>query len=162
PTDHSALRAFPTRRSSDLSEGGKITADQGRNALIVSGDPAVRQTLTGLISAFDIDALAGQSYALFPAGDKAPDRLAAELEKVLRIDNDGPLSGIVRVVPMSRVNAVLVVSAQPRYIDEARRFLGLERRVEGRQPAGGTSITSRTGRAPISKTCCNGRSRHAM
>src|SRR5436853_3238766 len=31
---------------------------------------------------------------------------------------------------MSRVNAVLVVSAQPRYIDEARRFLGLERRVE--------------------------------
>ncbi|TMK26881.1 MAG: type II secretion system protein GspD [Alphaproteobacteria bacterium] len=113
-----------------VSEGGKITADQGRNALIVSGDPAVRQTLTGLISAFDIDALAGQSYALFPAGDKAPDRLAAELEKVLRIDNDGPLSGIVRVVPMSRVNAVLVVSAQPRYIDEARRFLGLERRVE--------------------------------
>src|SRR5205085_12141825 len=57
-------------------------------------------------------------------------KLAAELEKVLRIDNDGPLSGIVRVVPMSRVNAVLVVSAQPRYIDEVRRFLGLERRVE--------------------------------
>jgi len=113
-----------------VSEGGKITADQGRNALIVSGDPAVRQTMTGLISAFDIDALAGQSYALFPAGDKAPDRLAAELEKALRIDNDGPLSGIVRIVPMSRVNAVLVVSAQPRYIDEARRFLGLERRVE--------------------------------
>jgi len=113
-----------------VAEGGKITADQGRNALIVSGDPAVRQTLTGLISAFDIDALAGQSYALFPAGDKAPDRLAAELEKALRIDNDGPLSGIVRIVPMSRVNAVLVVSAQPRYIDEARRFLGLERRVE--------------------------------
>src|SRR5205814_10305781 len=111
-------------------EGGKITADQGRNALIVSGDPAVRQTLTGLISAFDIDALAGQSYALFPAGDKAPDRLAAELEKVLRIDNDGPLSGIVRVVPMSRVNAVLVVSAHPRYSDEGRRLLGLERRVQ--------------------------------
>src|SRR5947208_616071 len=113
-----------------IADGGKITADTGRNALIVSGDAAVRQTLTGLIGAFDIDALAGQSYALFPAGDKAPDRLAAELEKVLRIDNDGPLSGIVRVVPMSRVNAVLVVSAQPRYIDEARRFLGLERRVE--------------------------------
>src|SRR5437763_14121767 len=38
-----------------VSEGGKITADQGRNALIVSGDPAVRQTLTGLISAVDIE-----------------------------------------------------------------------------------------------------------
>jgi general secretion pathway protein D len=31
---------------------------------------------------------------------------------------------------MQRVNAVLVVSVQPRYIDQARRFLGLERRVE--------------------------------
>jgi general secretion pathway protein D len=31
---------------------------------------------------------------------------------------------------MQRVNAVLVVSTQPRYIDQARRFLGLERRVE--------------------------------
>ena len=113
-----------------VAEGGKIIPDQGRNALIVSGDPNVRQALLGLISAFDIDALAGQTYALFPAGEKAPDKLAAELEKALRIDAEGPLSGIVRVVPMQRVNAVLVVSAQPRYIDEARRFLGLERRVE--------------------------------
>jgi general secretion pathway protein D len=113
-----------------VAEGGKITADTGRNALIVSGDPAVRQTLTSLIQAFDIDALAGQSYALFPAGNGTPDKLAAELEKVLRTDGEGPLSGIVRVVPMQRVNAVLVVSSQPRYIDQARRLFGLEGRVE--------------------------------
>jgi general secretion pathway protein D len=113
-----------------VAEGGKITADTGRNALIVSGDPAVRQTLTSLIQAFDIDALAGQSYALFPAGNGTADKLAAELEKVLRTDGEGPLSGIVRVVPMQRVNAVLVVSSQPRYIDQARRLFGLEGRVE--------------------------------
>jgi general secretion pathway protein D len=52
------------------------------------------------------------------------------LEKVLRTEGEGPLAGVVRVVPMQRVNAVLVVSTQPRYIDQARRFLGLERRVE--------------------------------
>jgi len=113
-----------------VTEGGKIAADSARNALIVSGDSAVRQTLTGLIRAFDIDSLAGQSYAVFPAGDSSPDKLASELEKVFRSENDGPLSGVVRVLPMERVHAVLVVSAQPRYIDEARRFLGLERRVE--------------------------------
>jgi general secretion pathway protein D len=113
-----------------VAEGGKISADPGRNALIVSGDPAVRQTLAGLIRAFDIDILAGQSYALFPAGTGSPDKLAGELEKVFRTDGEGPLSGVVRVVPMQRVNAVLVVSNQPRYIDSARRFFGLERRVE--------------------------------
>src|SRR4029077_8054488 len=50
-----------------IAQGGKITAEPGRNALIVSGDTAVRQTLASLIRAFDIDVLAGQSYALFPA-----------------------------------------------------------------------------------------------
>jgi general secretion pathway protein D len=113
-----------------VSEGGKITADANRNALIVSGDTTVRQTLTGLIRAFDIDMLAGQSYALFPAGSGNPDKLAAELEKVFRTDGEGALSGVVRVIPMQRVNAVLVVSNQPRYIEQARRFLGLQRRVE--------------------------------
>jgi len=113
-----------------VAEGGKITADPGRNALIVSGNAAVRQTLLGLIGAFDIDALAGQSYALFPADKSSPEKIASELEKVLRTEGEGPLAGVVRVVPMQRVNAVLVVSTQPRYIDQARRFLGLERRVE--------------------------------
>ncbi|MBV9016395.1 MAG: type II secretion system secretin GspD [Alphaproteobacteria bacterium] len=113
-----------------VAEGGKIGADPGRNALLVSGDPAVRQTLSALIRAFDIDVLAGQSYALFPAGSSTPEKVAAELEKVFRSEGEGALSGVVRVIPMQRVNAVLVVSNQARYIDDARRFLGLERRVE--------------------------------
>ena len=113
-----------------VAEGGKVNADPGRNALIVSGNPAVRQTLAGLIGAFDIDVLVGQSYALFPAGEGNPDKLAQDLEKVFRTEGEGPLSGMVRIVPMHRVNAVLVVSSQPRYLDQARRFLSLERRVE--------------------------------
>jgi general secretion pathway protein D len=113
-----------------VSEGGKITADAGRNALIVSGNPTVRQALSAMIAAFDIDVLAGQTFALFPAGDATPDKLAGELEKVLRSDGESALSGVVRVIPMQRVNAVLVVSSQPRYIDAARRFFNLERRAE--------------------------------
>jgi general secretion pathway protein D len=113
-----------------IAEGGKITADPGRNALLVSGDTAVRETLVGLIRAFDIDILAGQSYALFPVGDSNPATLAGELEKVFQSQGEGPLGGVVRVLPMERVNAVLVVSSQPRYIDAAKRFAGLMNRVE--------------------------------
>src|SRR5215813_3181450 len=67
-----------------VAEGGKITADPGRNALVINGDAAVRQTLVSLIRAFDIDILAGQSYALFPVGDGNPGQLAGELEKVFQ------------------------------------------------------------------------------
>src|SRR4029077_12957609 len=113
-----------------VAEGGKISADPGRNALLVRGDAAVRGTLTSLIRAFDIDLLAGQSYALFPAGDSDPAKLASELERVLQAQGEGALAGIVRVLPMARVNAVLVVSSQPRYIDAAKRFVSLMQRAE--------------------------------
>jgi general secretion pathway protein D len=113
-----------------VAEGGKISADPGRNALIVRGDASVRQTLVGLIRAFDIDILAGQSYALFPAGDGDPTKIAGEIERVLQAQGEGALGGLVRVLPMARVNAVLVVSSQPRYIDAAKRFVGLMNRVE--------------------------------
>ena len=113
-----------------VAEGGKIGADPGRNALIISGDAAVRQTLAGLARAFDIDILAGQSYAIFPVRDGDPAKRAAEFERVLQAQSEGALAGVVRVLPMDRVNAVLVVSSQSRYVDAARRFFGLANQVE--------------------------------
>jgi len=113
-----------------VGQGGKIAADAARNALLVSGDAAVRQTLVGLVRAFDIDILSGRSYALFPIGDGDPAKLSGELEKILQAQTEAPLSGIVQVMPMERVNAVLVVSAQPRYLDAAERFFRLSQRVE--------------------------------
>jgi len=113
-----------------VAEGGKIAADPAPNALIVSGDAAVRQTLVGLIRAFDIDILAGQSYALFPVGDSDPAKRASEFERVLQAQAEGALGGIVRVVPMDRgqCRSRRVVAA--RYIDAARRFFRLTNQLE--------------------------------
>src|SRR5712691_1760600 len=113
-----------------VGEGGKITADPGRNALLVSGPEVIRRTLIDMVRAFDVNTLSGQSYALFPVRDGTPDKLAGELEKAFRAEAEGPLAGVVRVLPMARINAVLVVSSQPRYIDEARRLVKLARRAE--------------------------------
>jgi len=113
-----------------VGEGGKIAADPARNAILVTGDAAVRETLVGLIRAFDIDLLSGRSYALFPVGDGDPTKIAGELEKVMQAQSDASLGGIVQVLPMEQVNAVLVVSSQPHYIDDARRFFALAERVE--------------------------------
>lgn len=113
-----------------VAAGGKIAADPNRNALIVSGDAAVRQTLVGLIRSFDVDVLAGQSFVLFPVGDADLGKTAAALEKAVRAEADGPLAGVVRVIPLERVNAVLVASSQPRYLEAAKRFFSLTTRAE--------------------------------
>ncbi len=113
-----------------VQNGGRIVADSGRNALIISGDPSTRQTLAGLVAAFDVDVLAGQSYALFPVNNGDAKDFAASLGDAIR-GSGGGLAGVVRVVPMARINAVLVVSAQPRYIDDVRRVLRLVERSRG-------------------------------
>ncbi len=108
-----------------VANGARITPDASRNALLISGDPGVRATLVNLVQAFDIDILAGQSYALLPATAGDAKDFASALQDAFRAQGGGALAGQVRIVPMARINAVLVVSSQPRYIDDARRVYAL-------------------------------------
>jgi len=110
-----------------VQSGGRIVADPGRNALIISGDPATRQTLVTLVRAFDVDLLAGQSYALFPVPSGEAKDFASALQDAFK-GQGGALAGLVRVMPMQRIGAVLVVSSQPRYIEETRRIYALVER----------------------------------
>jgi general secretion pathway protein D len=108
-----------------VGEGGKIAADPARNALLISGEPAAREGLIGLVRAFDINVLAGQSYALLPVSSGGVKDFASALQDAFRGQNGGALAGLVRVIPLSRINAVLVVSPQQRYIEEARKVYAL-------------------------------------
>jgi len=104
-----------------VGEGGKIVADAGRNALLISGDPSARASLLGLVQTFDTDILGRQSYALLPVSVGDVKDFASALQDAMRGQSGGALAGMVRVVPLTRINAVLVVSPQSRYIDQARR-----------------------------------------
>jgi general secretion pathway protein D len=112
-----------------LQNGGKIAANPGTNTLVVVGDPATREALIALIRTFDVDSLAGQSYALFPvtAGD-AQDTSSA-LQTAFRTQSGGALAGVVRVVPMQTISSVLVIASQYAYIEDARRVFTLIERV---------------------------------
>ena len=107
-----------------VGQGSKVTAVPGSNALLIAGDPQARNTLLDMISAFDVDALAGQSYVLLPVESGTAKDMASSLQDALRGQNK-TLADIVRVIPMSRVDAVLVTSPQPSYITAARRLFAL-------------------------------------
>jgi general secretion pathway protein D len=101
--------------------GSRIVAVPASNSLIISGEPAQRDALVDLVRAFDIDALAGQSYALFPVENGAAADFADALKQAFRAQTGGTLASQIRVVAMARVNAVLVIANAPAYIDQARR-----------------------------------------
>jgi general secretion pathway protein D len=108
-----------------VGNGARIVPDPASNALLISGDPADRAALTGLVQAFDTDILAGQSYALLPVPEGAAKDFSASLQEAFRAQGKAGLAGVVRVVPLDRINSVLVIAPQPRYIDDARRVYAL-------------------------------------
>jgi general secretion pathway protein D len=108
-----------------VGDGARVIAEPNRNALLISGEPGARATIVSMVRAFDTDLLANQSYALFPVTSDDPGKVATDLQKAFQTEGEGALSGLVRIIPMERVNAVLVVSAQRKYIDDAKRLFAL-------------------------------------
>lgn len=111
-----------------LHSGGHIVAAPSGNAVVVTGDPATRASLVDLVHAFDTDVLAGRSYALFPVTSGDTQELATALETALASKKGQSMAERVQVVPMSRIESVMVIAAQPYLIDAARRVFDV---VEG-------------------------------
>jgi general secretion pathway protein D len=108
--------------------GARVVAIAGANSLLISGEPAQRDALAALVGAFDVDMLAGQSYALFPVENGDAADVADALKQAFRAQQGGSLASQIRVVPMARVNAVLVIANASHYIDEARRAFSVMER----------------------------------
>ena len=105
--------------------GGVLQADAARNVLIVSGPAADLAGFAELVRQFDVDWLGGKSFALFPLRVGQVRDVAVELQAILdeRDDAPGPLSGLVRIVPIERLNAILVIASQPTYVRQMREWI---------------------------------------
>ncbi|WP_086650928.1 type II secretion system secretin GspD [Acetobacter cibinongensis] len=104
--------------------GGHVAADPDSNTIILSGDPATRETLTELVHTFDTDTLAGQSYLLLPATTGTVSELSQALKNALgvrRTSGDGTGTESIRLFPMPSIDSILVTARQPRLIEDARR-----------------------------------------
>ena len=109
-----------------------VSADNARNTITLSGNSQDIATMMDAISVFDIDVMKGMSFALVPVKTSQPQVIAEELRSVFSTDREGPMAGMVRFIPNSQLNAVLVMSPQPEYLSRAetwvRRF---DARAEG-------------------------------
>jgi len=108
--------------------GARIVAVPAANALVIAGEPAQRDALENLVRAFDVDELAGQSYALLPVRDGDAADFATAFSQAFRSQQGGQLASLIKVVPLARINAVLIVASQPRYLADARRVYAVVER----------------------------------
>ena len=114
-------------------QGGVLQADDGRHTITLRGTPQDIATMEEVIAMFDIDTMRGMSFALVPVKSGDADTIADDLRKVFGADDkDGPMKGMVRFISNKRLASILVISAQPAYLDRARVFIQrLDARAQG-------------------------------
>jgi len=111
---------------------GSLRADDTRNLLIFTGTGTNARDLMDMVEVFDVDWMRGMSFALFPVEVAEVKNLVRELETVFLQDGKSPLAGLIRFVPIERLNAVLAISPQAAYLDRAQTWIErLDRGVEG-------------------------------
>jgi general secretion pathway protein D len=116
---------------------GTVRIDTVRNLVILAGNERELKHLIDTIELFDVDWLSGYSVGLYPMRSADVKTVAQDFEKLFAAvgpaGGAAPLAGVVRVIPVERMNAFLIVTTQPRYLEIARTWL------ERLDQAGGTS-----------------------
>jgi len=100
-----------------------VRPDELRNMLILSGTERELRHLMETIDMFDIDWMAGMSAGVFTLQNSDVKSVMAELEKLVGDRNTSPITGILKIVPIERMNALLVVTPQPAYLEEVKKWI---------------------------------------
>lgn len=109
-----------------LVKNGSVTADPRLGLLLVSGPAPERQAAADLLRGFDVDWMAGRSAGLFPLTQASPGPLVRELEAILGAQGEADPS--LRLLPVDRLNAVLVIASDAARLETAA---GWVRRLDG-------------------------------
>ncbi len=108
-----------------LAPGRGLIVDEARNLLLFRGPGVEANDLVHFIDLFDVDWMEGMSFALLPLANANVGDVIVELDTIFGQDGSAPeaMRGVVRFLPIERMNAVLVVSEQPVYLERARDWV---------------------------------------
>ena len=115
-----------------------VRVDEVRNLVILAGNQKELRHLLDTVELFDVDWLAGFSIGIFPVRSADVKSLVADLDKVFGATATGPLAGLVRVIPIERLNSLLIVTTQPKYLESARSWMERLDQIGG--TSGGTRL----------------------
>jgi general secretion pathway protein D len=100
-----------------------LRPDNGRNTLIVTGSGSDRGAAIDTILSFDADWMRGQSVGIFPVHNSTPEPVISEIEKIMDSGDGGLTQNVVKLQPIARLNAILVVSQKPEYLKRAGTWI---------------------------------------
>jgi general secretion pathway protein D len=118
-----------------------VRADKARNILMVAGTAKELEGIKQTVATFDVDYMQGMSFGIFPLKNSDVETINKELEEVFNSADGNPMAGMFKLVPLERLNAILVITPQPRYLDKIK--LWITRLDKSSSSAGGGVIVYR-------------------
>ncbi len=104
-------------------QGSIVKADNSRAMIIIGGTRRDLDLYLQTIEIFDVDWLAGMSVGVYPLERVEASTVVPELEKIFGEGGPTPLAGLFRFMPIDRINAVMVITPQPDYLDRAQEWV---------------------------------------
>lgn len=115
-----------------VPEGSILRVDETRNLLMLAGGQNELRHALETVSIFDLDWLAGMSVGLFTLKSVEVKNILPEIDLLFSDKSRSPFAGMLRVIPMERMNALLVVSPRPQYLEQAKVWIERLDRNSGR------------------------------
>ena len=118
-------------------EDGVFRADNARSLLFLAGTPFELRNYLQIIETFDVDWLAGMSVGMFSLERIEVAELLPELEAIFGEGGETPLAGMFRFLPLERLNAIMVITPNEHYLDEAEKWID---RLDRSSPEAGSRL----------------------
>lgn len=102
--------------------GAVMKIDEARNLLVLAGTSQELDTLLDVVRTFDVDWLAGMSYGFFTLNYVDAKTAVSELSEIFA-DPKSPLAGVIRLVPLTRLNTILAITPQKQYLQSVETWI---------------------------------------
>lgn len=104
-------------------EKNLLRVDSKRNLLILSGSGPDMERYLEMVRMFDVDYMAGASFAFFEPDFVSAKVLADELEQLLNDPKVGLFPGMIRFLVIERLNAIIAITSRPEYLMQVSRWV---------------------------------------
>src|SRR5262249_6047627 len=106
-----------------LSRAGAMRVIPSRNLVLIQGTTSARHSALDLIATFDVEWRRNQSVGVYPLKSTSPETMITELERIFESSDGGIGQGVVRFQPISRMNAVMAVTRNPKLLTETTQWV---------------------------------------
>lgn len=111
-------------------ESAMIQTDESRNILLVSGTQAELKNMLDTVEIFDVDQFKGMSTAIFRLSSSSASKVIQELNSIFGFNGEEGQAGVLRFVEIERLNAILAITPQRKYLNTVSQWVDRLDRVD--------------------------------